>query len=269
VSSPAAVGLLLLHGYGNVLARRLAPGDKVLVEPGGRPRDRRPPPRAGAVHRRRRAPFPRRDRTRLLRAVPRGRLVVHRVGQRAGVVSPARVPRGPVHRRAKGTAAPARRGQRVHPRPGRRRADLRGPARPGLHGPVRVHEHPPGAPGIAEGALAADSPGSPDRAPAGSRSSPSTGSGPGAPGAGTTSPPRGAGATGIRTRPFTGRSSATGSRRAQPRRGRRPREAFCGCSTVVSGPGKTRLMSPPSNRTRYGGSPPAPRTSTTSAIRSG
>jgi uncharacterized protein (AIM24 family) len=33
VSSPEAVGLLLLHGCGNVLERRLAPGEKVLVEP--------------------------------------------------------------------------------------------------------------------------------------------------------------------------------------------------------------------------------------------
>lgn len=28
-------GLLLLHGYGNVFQRRLGPGEKILVEPGG------------------------------------------------------------------------------------------------------------------------------------------------------------------------------------------------------------------------------------------
>jgi len=30
-----APGLLMLHGYGDVLERRLAPGEKILVEPGG------------------------------------------------------------------------------------------------------------------------------------------------------------------------------------------------------------------------------------------
>ena len=28
-------GLLMLHGYGNVFERMLAPGEKILVEPGG------------------------------------------------------------------------------------------------------------------------------------------------------------------------------------------------------------------------------------------
>ncbi len=40
------------------------------------------------------------------------------------------------------------------------------------------------------------------------------------------------------------------------------------CSMTASGPGNTRLVWPSSKRTRYGGSPPVPRTSTISPIRS-
>ena len=40
------------------------------------------------------------------------------------------------------------------------------------------------------------------------------------------------------------------------------------CSMTASGPGNTRLVWPSSKRTRYGGSPPAPRTSTISPARS-
>ena len=41
-----------------------------------------------------------------------------------------------------------------------------------------------------------------------------------------------------------------------------------GCSMTASGPGNIRLVWPLSKCTRYGGSPPAPRTSTISPIRS-
>jgi uncharacterized protein (AIM24 family) len=31
----SAPGMLLLHGYGNVMERMLRPGEKILIEPGG------------------------------------------------------------------------------------------------------------------------------------------------------------------------------------------------------------------------------------------